>query len=301
MHQTNTIFSSKQIIINTNNKQKMTTNNPPPPPAPFTRQRSAELAANAVSGSIPNVRAFHQQFDSMRKKEMSPAIMCFIPLVCLFILVFLTFGVASTVFSIQALVVGADTYQSGPQCQRDVGVWLIVFGSLTLGGGCLKNCKENSKEVNENGELVDVQKPTLLSNIGNLAATVGTCWLFYGVSLVYNQPRLACNQSQYHVFYILVLVLFYLWVSVMGLCCLAFPCMMCAMAGMEDKGNGDSSRRFNFGAAGGSGGGNANAAAGGAASTGAGLAGTTDAEMGLKNAGQKPEPGAEPGTTIVTA
>jgi hypothetical protein len=188
-----------------------------------------------------------------------------------------TFFVAEIVFSIQSLVVGAQTYQYymyqwvlnttnssqpiivngtiitpppsnsssnttvSPQyyaqlapngnCMNIVGVWLIVFGSLGLAGCCLGNCIIRTNKPDGTVE----QKATPLSVLGNLTSLACLCWLFYGTHLVYTEPWLACNASQYHVFYILIMFMFWLFIAVLCGFLLIFVVMTILYRGMSPE------------------------------------------------------------------
>jgi hypothetical protein len=144
------------------------------------------------------------------------------------------FGIAGFVFAIQALVVGVDTYNlpgtmqnvSGievlvPNCQRTVGLWLVVYGSLMISNvGLTCICPA---QKNEDGE----SNGNFCSNLVSLACFG---WLCYGVNIISapgNYPNADCSPSQYGVFVMMVNFMFWggiaLIVGSIFLVCISVP------------------------------------------------------------------------------
>jgi hypothetical protein len=132
-----------------------------------------------------------------------------------YFLFFAAYGVATFVFGIQALKVGFDTYNlpgtlqnvSGievlvPNCQRTVGYWLLVYGSLVItyaGLPCI--CPDEFGQSTGNN---------LLCSYFVWLASFG--WLCYGVNIISNPanyPNADCSPSQYQVFVLMVNFMFW--------------------------------------------------------------------------------------------
>jgi len=150
---------------------------------------------------------------------------CFVCFTCLmapvlfgFILFPIVYGVASLVFAIQGLVVGSATYNTANQpCEHTTGVWMIVFGSLVLGNTVLSCCcnpghkkeaEHDDDENNSRGSCICLLSLIRLAVIG---------WLCYGMSIVYSPSSdHSCESSQYNVFQLIVLFMFYGMVAMVG-------------------------------------------------------------------------------------
>ena len=136
-----------------------------------------------------------------------------------------TIGIANLVFAIQALVVGANTYQ-GPDCQRTIGQWLIVYGSLVLGSTVLGCCCGERRKDDESDEP---PKGNICQFVGHLCGFAAFGWLCYGINIIYDNPGTyqQCNPSQWDVFHLIVMFMFWGSIAVLGsvifLCCCIFP------------------------------------------------------------------------------
>jgi len=130
----------------------------------------------------------------------------------------LTLGIATLVFAIQGLVVGSATYTDPflDNCQYTVGVWMIVFGSLTLTNCMISTCCGGGEEPIR---LVQIINSTL--------GFVTFAWLCYGLNIVYNPGRYACSPSQFQVFSLMVQFEFWgmigLLIALIFLVCLLGP------------------------------------------------------------------------------
>jgi hypothetical protein len=140
---------------------------------------------------------------------------------CLWLTVY---AVASFVFAVQALIVGTATYQQA-DCQNRYGVWLIVYGSLIVASAffscfCMSPGKKDEDRKNPCQILVTLIG---LANFG---------WLCYGINIVYSNPTDICNQSQYDVFRMIVMFMFWGAIAILGaslfLCCSVFPVVAAA-------------------------------------------------------------------------
>jgi len=136
-----------------------------------------------------------------------------IPVVTALLLWMLVFGVAGFVFAIQALVVGSATYQES--CQNRYGVWMIVFGSLIMGSTFFSCCciKPANKEDEEDKKRENpCQWLITLINLANFG------WLCYGINIIYSNPTDICNQSQYDVFKLIVMFMFWGSIAILAAC-----------------------------------------------------------------------------------
>jgi predicted membrane protein len=146
------------------------------------------------------------------------------------------------VFAIQALTVGTNTYKN-PDCQHTVGVWMIVFGSLSVFFTFLwvvsVVCCQSKIETKEDGKTEE--KPNLfLGSVTGLVTLVLWCWIFYGTHLVYNIGSLQnCDPSQLAVFNLMVLFLFWTFIGLLFgfilLYCLFIPVLALIFGGDAEK------------------------------------------------------------------
>ena len=129
---------------------------------------------------------------------------CLAPFAFLTFLWGLVLTVAYLVFAIQALAVGANTY--GGTCTRQMGVWLVVFGSLALSAVVLHQITLPDYHGWPSENVF-----TLFAKLLFLATFGILCW---GYHLISNHWRdfEACSTSEYHVMAVMVNVL--LWGSV---------------------------------------------------------------------------------------
>lgn len=126
-----------------------------------------------------------------------------VPVAVTCILFLFTMQIASLVFGIQALVVGTATFQATP-CANTIGVWLIVYGTLSIANCAL------SFLCGGKGDDGDERSGCLLGTFINLVSLVTFGWLCYGMYLVYTPGTLkACNPSQFQVFELMTLFMFY--------------------------------------------------------------------------------------------
>ena len=176
----------------------------------------------------------------------------FILTFCLVISWFLlsvTMMIANLVTSIQALVVGVPTYRNSEQsCENYIGTWLVVFGSIGLGmigmnllsEACLKPIDEEKS----------APRPSCFGFLLQLISLGQLGWICYGLSIVYGGNTLQyqnCSPSQYHVFWLIVMLMFWGYIASISLSVIMLFYFFCFMAPkkevLREKPN------LNFGAA----------------------------------------------------
>jgi hypothetical protein len=150
----------------------------------------------------------------------------FVPLVLILGLGAIAMQVAAVVFGVQGLVVGSSTYAA---C-HEAGVWMIVFGCLTIPTGILQICTPTSTEQKDaTGE----KSTRFFQNLICMLCLTCFAWLCYGLYLIDTKAAEleACNPSQYDVFKMAVLVCFWgevaVLVGMIAMACFSF-CLICA-------------------------------------------------------------------------
>jgi len=143
-------------------------------------------------------------------------------------------GVAFLAFSIQALVVGSDTINDPTLTEcRFISQWLLVFGSLTVGGCLLTCCAEAVRSKTTD--------PTPLQScwfaVPRLLHLVTLGWVICGLVVTYNPGSYpSCSPSLYQVFQVMVNFLFWGTVALMS-AALVVSCLMVPIFMMFRKKN----------------------------------------------------------------
>ncbi len=161
------------------------------------------------------------------KAEGTPATLFYVALLLLVHSVIMAF--AETVFAVQALVVGVQTFPGNEtdttSCTFNVSVWMIVYGSFVFAfiifTLCIKNtcCTVPKKQRgilllcygggSSSATVVPGKtEPNVLCKfIRHLFILFGIAWEIYGMVLFYREK--GCDASQFQVFSVMVQFLFY--------------------------------------------------------------------------------------------
>jgi hypothetical protein len=184
----------------------------------ISRQASSELIGAVFSGGglngMPSAVVIRSRLETLEGVE-DYWTCCLAPLLLVMGLTYILATVSEFAFAVQAIIIGSYLYDSETQdCQYQVRIWLLVFGSLSLSGIVLRNCCKMSREKNyADGRISMVQVRSPLSFLGEIASLVNFGWFIYGVILVYNKPLETstnhCNDTQWNIF--AFMIKFLLW------------------------------------------------------------------------------------------
>ena len=130
--------------------------------------------------------------------------------------------VSSIVFAVQALVVGSqalDNSKDGP-CQT-MAQWMVTFGSFVLVGCFLSICCESRSREDEHKVL------TIFGFLTRFFHLLTFCWVCYGFSLLTRHNYSSCSASQFNVFALMTLYMFWgtmaILIAVGLILCAFFP------------------------------------------------------------------------------